>query len=514
MSTISSSSPKSIMGGRMAAISTATIKYNMASINLNDNLSSSSPTASILSSPSLLSLTSRKSQSPSKISVSKSLHNSVVVHNNNISSTILNKNPRISSTVPNKIIPPLSPKKKKILDGFVILEASGMSLPDDVLIISLSSRDFVQVGEDDLTYFTELRYVDVSENQLSLSSFQHLTNLQVLKISSNSINHLSQMHITSFRSLSSSSSSSRLRNRSRPTSSSSANHNNNSNSRDNIVTPAIVYNNANCFPNLIVLDISYNALTYRDMLILGYLPQLKELDISGNDLNVLYRNNSSATNYNNNYNSTMPLSPSSSSSLIRLNSDELIPETNTPIVDKANNSIDAPSMATNNNHNNNNSYAGYDDFDDDYYSDDEQEEEEEEKTNDRVTEGGGGKLFIDHNGNSNYFDTNNKQPSQQQQRSRPNTISSNRVPNLKMDGLFLNLEQIVLDYNGLDNAMIFMEFSKLPKLIHISAAHNFLSTLPFDLITLPSSSSSGQNLDSMETSTTTTTTTGSSTAFR
>ena len=121
----------------------------------------------------------------------------------------------------------------KEMDGFLILESSGMGFPEDVRQICLADKQLKVVVEDDFSYFTEVLYVDVSENFLRLEPFAAFPKLVELKIACNNINKV-----------------------------------------DNIFG----------FDSLMYLDLSYNKLSISSILFLQSIPNLKELDLCGNNL--------------------------------------------------------------------------------------------------------------------------------------------------------------------------------------------------------------------------------------
>ncbi|KAF4744067.1 hypothetical protein FOZ63_029272 [Perkinsus olseni] len=78
------------------------------------------------------------------------------------------------------------------LDGFAILEATGAAkLPEDVMSVSLASRQLKSVATKDLVYFRNLDTLDVSDNRLSSSEMLlklgNLRRLRVLSLSCNSL---------------------------------------------------------------------------------------------------------------------------------------------------------------------------------------------------------------------------------------------------------------------------------------------------------------------------------------
>lgn len=126
---------------------------------------------------------------------------------------------------------------KTELDGFMLLESAGLGFPEEVEQINISDHRLTSVVEEDLTYFTELLYMDVSENQLPFMSFGALPKLRELRMACNFI--------------------------------------------------SVIEDDLYGFNQLMFLDLSYNQLTVDSILALSTLPILKELDLSGNNLKTL-----------------------------------------------------------------------------------------------------------------------------------------------------------------------------------------------------------------------------------
>eukprot|EP01038_Epipyxis_sp_PR26KG_P013247 gene13247-17753_t len=119
------------------------------------------------------------------------------------------------------------------LDGFYLLECSGQGFPEDVQQVVIVDRGLRSVLADDLIFFTQLLYIDLSENSLPLFPFGALPNLVELRIACNKIERIDQLL---------------------------------------------------GFHRLMYLDLSYNSLTVESIEQLDVLINLKELDMSGNNL--------------------------------------------------------------------------------------------------------------------------------------------------------------------------------------------------------------------------------------
>lgn len=147
--------------------------------------------------------------------------------------------PIVNADNQNQIVPPrdvLDDGNKREIDGFYLLEVSGISFPEDLQHIILSDRKLKSVVDEDLTYFAELLFVDVSENLLPLFPFGALPKLRELRIACNRIKTIEELF---------------------------------------------------GFNELMYLDLSYNQLHFQCIEHLYELPMLKELDLSGNALRQL-----------------------------------------------------------------------------------------------------------------------------------------------------------------------------------------------------------------------------------
>ena len=111
-----------------------------------------------------------------------------------------------------------------------------MGFPDHAKRASLIDCNFIYVVEEDLSFFSNLLFLDVSENSLALSYFGGLSGLLELRMACNNISCI---------------------------------------------------NNLYGFDNLRTLDLSYNSLSEESVAALGAIATLKELDLCGNNMRML-----------------------------------------------------------------------------------------------------------------------------------------------------------------------------------------------------------------------------------
>ncbi len=123
------------------------------------------------------------------------------------------------------------------LDGFYLLESTGMGFPEDAQQAVLTDKKLASVVADDFTFFTELLYMDVSENFLTLEPFGAFPKLRELRMACNRLSNFS--------------------------------------------------NELLGFSSLMYLDLSYNSLSPESVQALDVLPNLRELDLCGNNLQML-----------------------------------------------------------------------------------------------------------------------------------------------------------------------------------------------------------------------------------
>lgn len=132
-----------------------------------------------------------------------------------------------------------SPAIQHVIDGFVLLDASNADLPEHARRIIISSHQYNSVQHDDLHFFENLEYLDVSENRLDVFDFMTLPKLKSLGLA---YNHIQQI----------------------------------------IVPPNI--DSHDCYLNLLSLDLSFNRIHPDCISELKLLPCLTELDLSHNEL--------------------------------------------------------------------------------------------------------------------------------------------------------------------------------------------------------------------------------------
>jgi Leucine-rich repeat (LRR) protein len=125
----------------------------------------------------------------------------------------------------------------RVLDGFALLEASGLGFPEDSRRVTITGSGYSSVIDEDLLFFTSLVYLDVSDNYFDFHCFEILPRLKELRIVCNGIETIGD-HLTGY-------------------------------------------------GHLQALDLSYNKLTQESVIALTYLPNLRELDLSGNNLMTL-----------------------------------------------------------------------------------------------------------------------------------------------------------------------------------------------------------------------------------
>ena len=148
-------------------------------------------------------------------------------------------NPPTNQHFPRNIQPKPENLIKKELDGFVMLEATNMGFPEDGRRAVVSGKGFNSVVSEDLNFFINLSYLDASDNLFDFRDFEELPNLCELRLSCNYIEQIFTVQ---------------------------------------------------GYMNLEYLDMSYNRLSGDSVLALAALPQLRDLDLTGNELLTLPQN--------------------------------------------------------------------------------------------------------------------------------------------------------------------------------------------------------------------------------
>jgi len=136
-------------------------------------------------------------------------------------------------------------EKQCVLDGYKVLDISGVELPEEVCRAILSNQEppFNNTVPEHLQEFVNLTHLDVSGNKLSLEQLDCLSSVQTLLISCSNIKHI---HLPN----------------------------------KGVKLEGYHFG----FPHLSVLDMSYNFLSPESVWQLTKLPSLTDLNLAGNDL--------------------------------------------------------------------------------------------------------------------------------------------------------------------------------------------------------------------------------------
>ena len=128
------------------------------------------------------------------------------------------------------------PTAKNVLDGFYLLKAGKVEFPEEVTRLVIQNKNLGSVADEDLPYFTNLKYLDASDNFFSLEKFGQLPALFELRLRFNDISSIG---------------------------------------------------NCSSLKQLEVLDLSYNSLSEDAVIALSSIPRLRKLDLSGNNFQSL-----------------------------------------------------------------------------------------------------------------------------------------------------------------------------------------------------------------------------------
>eukprot|EP00947_MAST-08B_sp_MAST-8B-sp1_P002829 g2829.t1 len=134
-----------------------------------------------------------------------------------------------------------APTQYRILDGFLLLDACRVEMPDEATRADLQCMDIEGVTEEDMSFFQNLAFVDLGENSVPLEQLRTLPGLQELRLHCNSVRDVGGI-------------------------------------------------GPDGFPKLEVLDLSYNMLETDAIGRLAQLPRLRRLDLTCNELTTLPRN--------------------------------------------------------------------------------------------------------------------------------------------------------------------------------------------------------------------------------
>lgn len=80
--------------------------------------------------------------------------------------------------------------KQKILDGFILLYSCRVKLPHEAIRSKLSGENIVDVREEDLVYFKNLIFLDISDNHVQIEQLVNLVNLGELDLQYNNLEHI------------------------------------------------------------------------------------------------------------------------------------------------------------------------------------------------------------------------------------------------------------------------------------------------------------------------------------
>lgn len=183
------------------------------------------------------------------------------------------------------------------LDGFLLLSASNCENPEDVEVVTLQASHLEKTVPEDLSYFQNLFFLDLSENKLLLEDLLLLGGLETLHMTYNQIASLSALRsVVQWQELHREFILAKCNLDTEPFSASTVKNQNSAHVRntnnpveeeleDGIEGQA---NAANAFeillPRLTVLNLSYNRIPSCQIGFLAYFPSLQRLDLSGNHL--------------------------------------------------------------------------------------------------------------------------------------------------------------------------------------------------------------------------------------
>lgn len=80
--------------------------------------------------------------------------------------------------------------RSRVLDGFLLLYSCRVKLPHEAIRSKLASMNITDVTEEDLEFFKNLTYLDISDNRVQLHQLMNLVSLQELDMQYNQVDQL------------------------------------------------------------------------------------------------------------------------------------------------------------------------------------------------------------------------------------------------------------------------------------------------------------------------------------
>ena len=80
--------------------------------------------------------------------------------------------------------------RSRVLDGFLLLYSCRVKLPHEAIRSKLASMNITDVTEEDLEFFKNLTYLDISDNRVQMHQLLNLVSLQELDLQYNAIDQL------------------------------------------------------------------------------------------------------------------------------------------------------------------------------------------------------------------------------------------------------------------------------------------------------------------------------------
>lgn len=159
------------------------------------------------------------------------------------------------------------------LDGFLLLNAGNTETPEEVEVVTLQSSKLTRSVPEDLSYFQNLFFLDVSENKLMLEDLLMLGGLETLHMAYNKIQSLRGIEEVLQWQL---------------------------DHKKSIIVefrPEVQRKDSDEYeedapfdvllPHLSALNLSYNRIPATELSLLSFFPSLQQLDLSGNNLKAL-----------------------------------------------------------------------------------------------------------------------------------------------------------------------------------------------------------------------------------